>query len=192
MDLTGQTYHYLTCLRRGPNTKAGHRTWICRCVCGKEVTLETGDLRDKKYPVKSCGCMKNKLLSESAKRHGMSHHPAFGVWHSMKQRCTSPTHHAWHNYGGRGITVCDRWLHSFENFWEDMGPTWQKGLDLDRIDNNKGYCPENCRWVPRIVNSNNTRHNVRINTPWGLLTIAEASRRSGIGTTTIHYRIKSG
>jgi hypothetical protein len=110
----------------------------------------------------------------------------------MKQRCLDPSHQAYHNYGGRGITVCKRWLESFENFWEDMGSTWKKGLDIDRIDNSKGYTPENCHWTTRKQNNRNRRNNHIIDTPLGKMTIAEFSERTGIGVTTICYRLEHG
>lgn len=78
----------------------------------------------------------------------------------MKRRCLDPNHPAYHNYGGRGITVCPEWVESFESFWETMGPTWKKGLDIDRIDNSSGYSPSNCHWATRPVNSRNKRTSV--------------------------------
>lgn len=107
----------------------------------------------------------------------------------MCDRCRLPTHQAWHNYGARGIRVCDRWSHSFENFWEDMGVGYVSGLTLDREDNNGDYCKENCRWVTSLTQGNNRRGNRRIHTPWGFFTVAEASRLSGIGATTLLYRL---
>ena len=107
----------------------------------------------------------------------------------MLARCQNPKHQAWANYGGRGITVCERWRRSFEAFWEDMGSGYRPGLDIDRRDNEAGYSPKNCRWVPRIVNSNNKRVNRMVDTPWGKMTVAQASRASGIGQTTLTYRL---
>jgi len=119
----------------------------------------------------------------------MSHHPTFGVWHSMKQRCEDVNHPAYHNYGQRGIAVCAAWDHSFENFWKDMGPTYKPGLDLDRIDNNRGYSPDNCRWTTRKINNRNRRTNRRINTPYGEMTLAALADLTGIGVTTLCYRL---
>jgi hypothetical protein len=107
----------------------------------------------------------------------------------MKDRCTLPTHQAWANYGGRGIRVCQRWLDSFEAFWADMGPTYKRGLEIDRRDVNGNYCPENCRWVTSKIQGRNKRDNTIINTPWGRVTLAEAAEKSGIGATTLSYRI---
>ena len=189
IDLSGQTFHYLTVLERAENNAQGKPQWLCQCICGKQVVVSTWDLLDKKYPTKSCGCMRNQLIGEAQKTHGMSYHPAFAVWHSMKQRCLDTNHHAYHNYGGRGITVCDRWLESFENFWNDMGASWQKGLELDRIDNNKGYSPENCRWGERKLNARNRRTNRTIDSPLGRMSVSELAERTGIGETTLLYRL---
>jgi hypothetical protein len=119
----------------------------------------------------------------------MSKHPAHWVWRSMIDRCRLPSHQAWHNYGGRGIPVCERWQQSFENFWVDMGPTYQPGLTIERRDNNAGYSPENCYWADRQTQARNTRVNRWIQTPDGLMTVAEAAECSGLGVTTLLYRL---
>lgn len=191
-DLAGQTFHYLTVLERAENTKLGKTQWLCRCVCGKKVVVAASDLVRKKSPTKSCGCMARQLISESRTTHGMSSHPAWGVWHSMKQRCSDPNHPAYHNYGGRGITVCQEWEKSFENFWEDMGASYRPGLEIDRIDNDKGYYAENCRWTTRKVNSRNKRTNRVIETPYGKMTVATLAELMGIGETTLLYRLDHG
>ena len=85
--------------------------------------------------------------------------------------------------------VCDRWLESFENFWEDMSPGYQPGLSLDRIDVDGNYCPENCRWVSDKIQARNRRDNRLMKTPQGVMTVAEASERFGIGVTTLIYRL---
>jgi hypothetical protein len=122
----------------------------------------------------------------------MSEHPAFWVWRSMHDRCELPTHHAWKNYGGRGITVCAAWS-SFEAFWADMGPGYVPGLTLDRKDNSLGYCPENCRWATRIVQARNKRGNRLIHTNFfGRITIKEAAQKAGLKYTTLLYRIDVG
>ena len=195
-DWSGYEYSYLRVIGPGETTNTrGGRKWKVRCLaCGSIHEVDVRDVRKKEKrgrPV-SCGCMRRAFISEANTRHGMSKHPAYGVWHSMVQRCTEPTHQAWKNYGGRGITVCERWLRSFESFWEDMGSTYQRGLDLDRRDNSRGYSPENCRWVTRQVNSANTRARREVDSPLGRMSVAELSRLTGIGKTTLHYRIQHG
>ena len=189
IDLTGQKFHYLTVLERAENTKDGKTQWLCQCVCGRKTVVAASDLKRKRYSTKSCGCMSSSLIAKARKTHGMSHHPAWGVWHSMKQRCMDPNHPAYHNYGGRGITVCQEWLDSFETFWADMGPTYQRGMDLDRINNNGGYHPGNCRWVSRKINSRNKRDSRMVDSSFGRITVAELSEKTGIGVTTLLYRL---
>jgi hypothetical protein len=122
----------------------------------------------------------------------MSYKPIYAVYRAMLDRCNRPNHQAYHNYGGRGISVCDRWQESFTNFYKDMGPTYQEGLTLDRTDNMGNYTPENCRWVlwqPQMVNK---RPNVWVDTPHGKMTLSQISDMTGIGRSTIHYRWKAG
>ncbi len=92
------------------------------------------------------------------KIHGMDGTKIYYVWSSMKKRCLNVNHKAYHRYGGRGITVCDRWIGSFESFYADMGDK-PDGYQLDRIDNNKGYHKDNCRWVPPKLNARNRSDN---------------------------------
>ena len=110
----------------------------------------------------------------------------------MNDRCRLPTHAAWKNYGARGIQVCERWRNSFSAFWDDMGPTYAPELTIERVDNNAGYFPENCIWATPRTQGNNRRTNTLIETPWGAVTVAEASRRSGLHETTLLHRISVG
>ena len=191
--MTGQTLGYLTVLGyRGSD--GTHTLWALACVCGKEVILRAGEIgKQRKRGVwSSCGCKKRETISARRTTHGMSKHPAFAVWRSMNDRCHLPSHQAWRNYGARGIAVCERWRTSFAAFWGDMGPTYQSGLTLEREDNSKGYEPGNCVWATYRRQMRNTRRNVLINTPWGLITVAEAAERSGIGRSTLYYRVSTG
>lgn len=124
-------------------------------------------------------------------RHGMSSHPLYYVYNGMKERCYNPETEYWHHYGGRGITVCQRWLEGFQYFYEDMGDR-PDGYQLDRIDNNGPYCKENCRWVSSRENCSNTRRNVKFKYDGELLTISEIARRSGIHLETLRSRLKAG
>lgn len=130
------------------------------------------------------------LTGHPHERHGYSHrrtatgarkaHPLWVCWFNMRQRCQRPTHHAFRNYGGRGIAVCPRW-ETFENFLADMGPTWQAGLWLDRIDNMGDYTPENCRWATPKEQARNRRKAL----PVDMVALAKAT---GISFSTLHYR----
>lgn len=174
--------------------RKGKSIWAFRCVCGREVMLAATEAakQRKRGVMTSCGCKRRETISAKNTTHGMSHHKAFHVWRSMNDRCHLPTHQAWRNYGARGITVCARWRQSFNAFWEDMGPTYREGLTLERLDNSAGYTPENCTWRGRVAQARNKRTNVRVSTPWGMLTAAEAADRAGLNRSTVYYRLAAG
>ena len=189
-DITGLTSGYLLAISYAGSN--GRRSlWNVKCnACGKMVVLPASELQ--KGRLKSCGCMRYRIISEKNTNHGMSGKPIWNVWHSMKQRCENPKAQAWNNYGGRGISVCQRWSESFEAFYQDMAPGYSPGLTLDRIDVNGNYEPGNCRWATYQEQARNTRKSRIIDTPWGRMTVIEASERSGIGETTLLYRLDHG
>lgn len=182
-DLTGYRSNRLVGVRY-VGSEAGKSRWEVRCDCGTTFTMAATELTKGRQ--KSCGCARGRKPT-----HGMSKHPIYAVWRSMMDRCRLPTHQAWKNYGGRGIKVSPRWMR-FEDFWADMGPTYRPGLTLERIDNDAGYGPENCRWATAKDQARNKRRNRKVDSPWGLITVAELSERTGIGQTTLLYRMSRG
>jgi hypothetical protein len=161
IDLTGKVFGRLTVLKRGKTSKWGHIHWACRCSCGNVKEICGTSLKKKNSS--SCGCLQKELLTERNKTHGMHGSPEYISWQSMKNRCYNLERDNYHNYGGRGIIVCDRWLNSFENFYEDMGPRPDDDYySLDRIDSNGNYEPSNCRWATdeeQIINRRTTKIN---------------------------------
>ena len=188
-DITGFRTHMLQAVSRA-GADGRRNYWNVRCDCGKMLQMTVAQL--EKSGNRSCGCARRRLIGNAARKHGMTQHPVYWVWRSMRDRCRLPTHQSWKNYGARGITVCPRWENSFEAFWEDVQDGYQTGLDFDRIDNSKGYEPGNVRWTTRQMNTRHTRHNRVIDTPKGKMLLCEAADITGIGKTTLLYRHQSG
>lgn len=164
--------------------KNGKAQWWCKCSCGKTKYVEADKLIHG-YS-ESCGCKRNVI-------HGGSSDAAYSSWTEMKRRCLNPSAKNYHNYGGRGITVCDRWQgpEGFNNFLQDMGPR-PDNTSIDRMNNDLGYFPGNCRWATPEEQALNKRTNHRIMYNGESLTIKEWSDKLGIPVTTIAKRITSG
>lgn len=161
--------------------------WECLCDCGNVCYATSNSLISGTK--KSCGCLlkdTNKLRSIT---HGKSNSSEYEAWLQMKQRCYNTNNKDYSNYGARGITVCDRWLNSFKNFYEDMGDKSFKNLSIERIDNEKGYSKENCYWATSIEQNNNKRSSVFITYNGETHTIAEWSRTTKISYGTLKNRI---
>lgn len=161
--------------------------WLCECECGNVIERTSNDLVHGR--VKSCGCLKAEVIaSGAAKTHGLREAPIYGVYHAMRSRCENQNSKRFADYGGRGITVCDRWKESIQNFVDDMGeqPT---SATVERIDNNKGYSPDNCRWATRTEQGRNKRNNRVIEYDGKHLTLSEWAERTGIKRATIQRRL---
>lgn len=187
-NLAGQTFGYWATLREH-STRFGARMWECRCRCGSERIVEGRHLTSGRS--KSCGCYRNEVISRVRKSHGLTETREYRIWCQMKGRCANPNIPEFANYGGRGITVCDRWLNSFEAFLTDMGNA-PDGYSIDRINVNGNYEPSNCRWATPKQQANNTRRNHIIIVNGERITLSEASTRYGINYGTLKWRLRRG
>ena len=192
IQMIGNRYGRLVVIEEAPRYHGGHAMWICRCDCGNITKpIMGGDLRSGK--VQSCKCMHNELLSQKRKTHGETKTRLHRIWQNMKRRCDTPSVPCYDVYGGRGIKVCDEWLHDYPAFrdWA-LANGYADNLSIDRIDPNGNYCPENCQWATMKEQSNNLRKNVLIEINGENHTIAEWSQISGIKYTTIYQRYLRG
>lgn len=150
----GNIVNNLKILQQTVNNKHGKRQFLCECLlCGNDKIILATHINTQRAT--SCGCDHYQKISEAKKTHGKAFSSEYNSWQHMKRRCTNENYHAYHRYGARGIKVCDRWLNSFENFYADMGDKPTPEHQLDRIDNDGNYEPNNCRWVTPKENSNN-------------------------------------
>ncbi|KKN98994.1 hypothetical protein LCGC14_0142390 [marine sediment metagenome] len=192
INLVGQKFGKLLVLRHLKKDKYGNHEWLCRCDCGQEKIIR-GDYL-KSGHTQSCGCLQKKMTSMKNTIHGHNKNgqssKTYMIWAAIIQRCTNPSNGNYLYYGGRGITVCKRWR-KFENFLKDMGEA-PKGLQIDRINNDKGYCKSNCRWATRKEQARNTRTNHLITCFGKTQCITAWAEEIGIHVNTIYWRLNHG
>lgn len=155
----------------------------CQCECGNETTVELRKLRERKP---ACGCQRGGKV-----KHGLAGTPLYKAWHGMISRCENPLDSSYLDYGGRGITVCHEW-HDRDTFiaWAKRNG-WRKGLQIDRKDNNRGYSPDNCRFVTAKVNQRNTRLTRMITFNGETRSMSEWAEHLGIDYYTLSTRINT-
>lgn len=156
MSKIGQRFHRLLVIENVKKENDPSTYYLCRCDCGVEKIINTSNLTFGRIGVKSCGCYKKDHQGESTRTHGMRDTRIYRIWANMINRVTNPNFRQKEDYAGRGITVCDRWR-KFENFLEDMGPSYQDTLTIDRCNNDGNYEPGNCKWSTMAEQNSNKR-----------------------------------
>jgi hypothetical protein len=181
-----QRFGRLVIIKEIPQSKK-HRRFQCICDCGATREVHLNALLSGMS--KSCGCLRDEIVTI----HGMHKSPEYKTWSHMISRCTNQKSNCWHNYGGRGIKVCDRWLHSFEAFLEDVGPKPGKAYSIDRYpDNNGNYEPGNVRWATMMQQHGNTRKNIHIDYRGEVRLLADVAKELGVNVETIRCRRRRG
>lgn len=200
LDITGRRFSRLLVIRKSERQDQC-ALWVCVCDCGTVKEIRSSSLRSG--ITKSCGCLSVEVAKKRAKglsgfrvtpikKHGMCISIEYRTWASMKYRCTTQTHASFKRYGARGIDVCPEWMSGFEAFYKDMGERPGPGYSLDRIDNNKGYNKENCRWATKKEQMLNTSQNVYIELGGKRMTITQWSRYLGGAPQLVRTRLTKG
>lgn len=192
IDLTGKKVGRLTVIRYA-FTKNKNRYWECKCECGNTKFICTSRLTAKS--VESCGCAKIEATIARSTKHGYSkrkNNRLHNIHSKMILRCENPNNNEYKRYGARGIKVCKEW-HDLKTFGDwAMLNGYNDDLQIDRIDNNGDYCPENCRWVTPKINSNNKRNTIYVVVKGEKLTLSDVSEKYGIRRSLIHRRYYHG
>jgi len=178
------------CVRTNGYTR---RRWVCRCECGTITTVLEQSLRSG--ATQSCGCLLRERARDGSckrKKHGMSKTRIHTIWIGMLSRCCSKQNLAYARYGGRGISVCERWRNSFLAFLADMGCPPSASHTLDRIDNDGPYSPGNCRWATAKEQANNRCSNIRVTNHGNTFTLQQWSEHTGIPYVTLYKRWHRG
>lgn len=190
IDMSGQRFGAWVVVRESGRDKHGQALWECRCGCGAKRTIPGGRLR--KGESGSCGCAKPTACAAASTRHGHAARgrlsPEYRTWSNMIDRCERAANRQYADYGGRGVTVCERWRADFANFFADMGLRPSLSHTIERIDNSRGYEQGNCRWATRTEQNRNKRSNLWTVVDGERMLLIDASRRLGVRYATARCR----
>jgi hypothetical protein len=189
-DITGLKFGNLTVVSREKNNAGGTAMWLCVCDCGEKRIVEGTGLRAGRN--KSCGCKSPRFKSTKFPDHPLKQTRTYKIWYGMQRRCyEAKSEKEKKLYANKGIIVCDRWIESFDNFLNDMGKAPLRH-SIDRIDGNKGYSPENCRWATAKIQANNTSSNRIITAKGRTMTLSQWGEATGQKPNTILTRLRRG
>lgn len=188
-DLTNQRFGKLTVLERRGSDQKGQALWLVHCDCGNEKVVRGHDLSQGK--TQSCGC--SRIKSCIFYQHGLSKTKLHGLWRNIKGRCNNPNNPSYRFYGGRGVKMCDEWEDDFVSFYTwSLENGFKEGLQIDRVDVDGDYSPENCRWVDKITQANNTRRNIYVTIGDETKTLAQWCRLLGVNYNSVQTRTYKG
>lgn len=189
-SVIGQVFNKLTILSEESTNKHYKRRVKCKCECGETKVVLLSSL--KNGHTKSCGCRRVTAFRSVITKHGKSYSRIYGLWRGMIARCEYKKNISYNNYGGRGITVCDEWK-DFEKFLEwSLKNNYADNLSIDRIDSNKNYEPNNCRWVPISEQGKNKRDSIYISIDNVKMTLKDYCYAFEISYTCAYKRYKKG
>ena len=192
-DYSNKKFGRLTVLYRVENNKFNQVQWLCKCECGNEKIITANSLRNG--TTKSCGCLKKEqdYINIAHIKHNKSNTRLYNIWRHMKYRCNNPNGKRHKFYYDKGIKVCEEWKNSFQVFYNwAINNGYNDNLSIDRIDNNKGYYPNNCRWANSIQQNNNQSNNIKILYKGKEYSIKELAEQNNIKRATLYERIKRG
>ena len=191
-DITGRTFGRLTVLGLDHVTDRGRTYWLCKCSCADESIVVVRRDALVSGATLSCGCFHRENRSKISTRHGLASSRLYKIWNGMRQRCENSNNPRYDSYGGRGVTICRDW-DNFEDFYNwSLEHGYSDELTIDRIDNNKGYSPQNCRWTDRVTQQNNRQNSHYFTYAGETKTITEWSRCLDMSYSTLWYRINRG
>lgn len=199
LDLTGRRFARFEVIYYAGYSR-GTSLWVCRCDCGTMRSVRVSKLTSGHS--KSCGCLKIETTIKRSTKHGLARRghvvPEMGVWEKMRDRCYNPKSIGYHDYGGRGITICDRWrfgengMTGFACFYDDMWPRPTSDYQIERIKNDIGYNPQNCKWATRAEQCRNRRSNVNIIIDGATRCMTDWCQLNGVHRSTAMKRIRRG
>lgn len=188
-DITGLRFGRWTVSHRLPGSSK-NSLWRCICDCGNNGDIYANNLR--RGLSTQCACCRYQAVAQKVSTHGMSKTREFRIWTGMLQRCSNPEVKSFSRYGGRGISVCDRWQQSFESFLADMGRCPGPRSSIDRIDNDGNYEPGNCRWATNEEQANNRRGNTTFVVDGEGVTLARLLGDTKVSRATYYSRVRRG